>query len=777
MIAPSIFLGQGDPAQLLPQAIALQAQGRLSEAEQLYLRLLGSDFRRFEALYGLGVIRLQQNNFTEAHQLFRQAIKTNKKSADAHHYLGFALTGLKQTEAAIRAFEKALVMRPAFPEAHNNLGHALQVSGRLNEAIVHYKKALRLNPDYAEAHNNLGNALHLLGQSQEALAHYQNALAARPEYAEAHWNLANALRAIGRYDEAIVEYKKSLVIRPSYVEALNGLGNTFQIVERYDDAMAAYEQALAINPAYADAILNIGDVFNSRNQQDEAVNHYTRVLEKNPDNVAALVKRGTALAVLKRRDLAIIDFEKAFSLDPDNIVAFNGLATSAIDLCDWKRTTKLSHEMAAWVAKGNMLEPFTLLGYCSDPSLHLACAKIYARHRGIPAPALWSGTKWRNERIRVAYLAAGFHNHPTAYLTAELLEIHDRSRFEIIAISLGPDDGSDIRARIVRGVDKFIDVRSTTDEEVAKLINDMQVDILVDRSGYTSNARPGIISLRPAPVQVSYIGYPGSLGANWYDYVLADRIVLPFDQQRFYTEKIVHLPDCYLVNDSQRSIAAETPTRREMGLPETGFVFCCFNKINKIAPSMFEIWMQLLRRVDGSVLWLLGDDYTARENLRKEAGARGVDPDRLVFATRVKLDVHLARHRLADLFLDTLPYNAHTTASDALWAGLPMVTCLGGCFSGRVAASLLEAIGLAELIADNLEDYESMALKLAMEPVRLREVREKLKQNRLNYPLFDTQRYRRHIESAYMTMWKHWQEDAAPRSFVVDVQSAGPLMR
>lgn len=765
MIAQSIGLDAA--TDLLQQAATLQAAGRLSEAEQLYLRLLGNDLRRFDVLYGLGVLRLQQNNFNDAEQLFRQAIDANEKSAEAQHYLGFALTGLRQTAAAIDAFKKALAIKPAFPEAHNNLGHALQLMGRTREAIVHYRKALRLNRSYAEAHNNLGNALHLLGRSADSVLHYRNALALRPDYAEAHWNLANALRDIGRYDEAIAEYQKSLVIRPGYVEALTGLGKTFHILDRGDEAIKAYEQVLALNPVHTEAILNIGDIFTSRNQQDRAIDYYRKVLDTDPDNIDALVRRGAAHAALKGHEDAMVDFEKALSLDADNISAFNGLANSAINACDWKRTAILSPQIEAWLTKGNMFEPFILLGYCDDPALHLACAKIYAE-RAVSSPALWTSAVWRSEKIRIAYVAGGFHQHPTAYLTAELLETHDRSRFEVIGISLGPDDGSEIRGRIMRGVDQFIDVRLRRDKEIAKLIHEMKVDILVDRSGYTVNARPGVFAWRPAPIQVNYLGFPGSLGAKWYDYVIADRIVLPFDQQAYYTEKIVRLPACYQGNDSQRAIATETPTRRQMGLPQKGFVFCCFNNVYKVTPAMFEIWMRLLRRVDGSVLWLLAENEAVIRNLRAQAAERGIDPDRLVFAARVKLDVHLARHRLADLFLDTLPCNAHTTASDALWAGLPVVTCLGKCFAGRVAASLLAAIGLPELVALNLDDYEALALNFAVAPNRLHKVRENLMRNRLSCPLFDTERYRRDIESAYVTMWQSWQDGRPPLSFQVE---------
>jgi predicted O-linked N-acetylglucosamine transferase (SPINDLY family) len=282
------------------------------------------------------------------------------------------------------------------------------------------------------------------------------------------------------------------------------------------------------------------------------------------------------------------------------------------------------------------------------------------------------------------------------------------------------------------------------------------------------NARPQILAHRPAPIQVSYIGYPGTLGADFYDYVLADRIVLPLDQQPVYTEKIVHLPDSYLVTDSTMAIADSTPKREELGLPPQAFVFCCFNNNYKINPPIFDIWMRLIRGVEGSVLWLLRDNADAENNLRREANARGIDPERLVFAGRMKLAEHLARHRHADLFLDTLPYNAHTTASDALWTELPLVTCCGEAFAGRVAASLLHAIGLPELVTKSLEDYESLALRLATDPPFLAEIRRKLKQNRLTHPLFDTHRYRRHIEAAYQEMWQIWQRGETPRSFAVE---------
>jgi predicted O-linked N-acetylglucosamine transferase (SPINDLY family) len=371
-------------------------------------------------------------------------------------------------------------------------------------------------------------------------------------------------------------------------------------------------------------------------------------------------------------------------------------------------------------------------------------------------------------RIRLAYLSADFRHHATAYLVAELFELHDRDRFEVIGISFGADDRSEVRARLVRAFDRFHDVSSTSDREVASLMQELEVDIAVDLKGHTEGARLPILAARPAPLQVSYLGYPSTMGADFIDYVVADQVVLPLDQQPFYPEKIVHLPECYQVNDSKRRIASRIPARRELGLPEDAFVFCCFNNNWKINAAMFDIWMRLLRAVDGSVLWLFRSNDLATANLRAEAKARGIDPARLVFAPFLDLPDHLARLKRADLFLDTLPCNAHTTASDSLWAGLPVLTCVGHTFAGRVAASLLNCVGLPELVTNDLDEYEALALRLARDPPLLQSIRRRLEQNRLSAPLFDTDRFRRHIEAAYTTMWEMHRRGESPRSFRVE---------
>jgi protein O-GlcNAc transferase len=759
----------GTPLQRFARAVALHDSGRLSEAEQLYQMVLIGDDRHFDALCRLGLVRLQQLRFGDAEGLLRRAIKLNKRSAEAHQLLGSALTGLGRLEEAVRSYSKAVAIRPRFAEAQNNLGYALQVLGRLDEAFQHYKKAIAARPDYHEAFNNLGNTLHLLDRSDEAIGQYEKAIAIRPDYAEAHWNLGNALRAVERPEDAIASYQRAIAIRPGYYEAYNSLGNAYASLGKFDEAALQYNKALALKPDYFEARLNLGDALGSLGQDEAALAAYDTAVALGPDDVNALTKRGQALWRLNRDAEAITCYEAILNFDPGCDGAFDGLAGGALATCDWLRTAKLWRDVPAHVASGRYFDPFKFLGYSSDPALQLACARKFISDAvPVRVPPLWAGAVWRNEKIKIAYVSCGFHRHPTAYLTAELIEIHDRSRFEIIGVSLSPDDGSEIRARLIRAFDQFHDVRSKTDNEVAQLVHDLRVDIAVDRSGYTTNARPGIFAARPAPIQVNYIGFPGTLGAKFYDYILADATVLPFDRQPFYTERIVHLPNCYLVNDTRRPEAVKSLTRSEAGLPEDGFVFCCFNNTYKFTPPAFDVWMRLLRQVEGSVLWLFCDRKAAEVNLRREAAARGIDPSRLIFAKRVPVEEHLARHRLADLFLDTLIYNAHTTAADALWMGLPVLTCIGQSFAGRVAASLLRAIGMPDLVTNDLEEYEKLALRIARDPALLRDLGQRLQRNRASHPLFDADLYRRNIEAAYVRFWEAWQRGESPASFALD---------
>jgi protein O-GlcNAc transferase len=724
--------------QAIQIAITKHQAGHLEEAEALYLQVLHSDPENFEAQHLLGVLRHQQGKNAEALQLIGAALRMAPQAPVLLSNYGSVLLALKQPEAALSSFDKALAIKPDYAEALNNRGNTLRAMKRFDEALASYDQAIIVKPAYAEALHNRGLVLHDLERYGEALASYDQALMIQPRSVEALNNRGLVLIELKRFADALASYDEALALKPDHAEALNNRGNALAALRRWSEALEAYGKALAIEPNYAEALHNRGNIFQALNQHEQAMSSYREALSQNPDHPHAL----------------------------------SGLASSALYSCEWTSIGTISEQLHTHVAKRrSIIDPFTFLAYCDDPSLLQKCARNWNLHEvpSLPAP-LWHGEVWRNHRIRIGYLSADFREHATSFLTEELFNLHDRNRFEILGVSYGPDDGSSLRARVIKSFDQFYDVRSKSDHEVAILLRDLQVDIVVDLMGYTENSRPGILAFRPAPIQINYLGFPGTMGAEFMDYVIADKIVAPFDQQEFCTERIVHLPDCFQVNNSKRQIAP-APTREQCGLPEHGFVFCCFNNHYKITPQVFDIWMRFLRAVEKSVLWLIRGNTASEKNLRKEAAKRGVDPARIIFAPKIKHEEHLARHPVADLFLDTLPINAGTTASDALWAGLPLVTCTGRSVASRLGSSLLHAIGLPELATSSLEAYEALALKLATEPALLHSMRQKLEENRTSHPLFDTMRFCRHLETAYITMWESWQRGESPRSFRVEPRS------
>ena len=440
------------------------------------------------------------------------------------------------------------------------------------------------------------------------------------------------------------------------------------------------------------------------------------------------------------------------------------LLRTQMTICDWSNYASGVAELRAQLSRGEKAAPpfFVLALLKFSRSAKKGLGNLGGRkvsgsgeHKGIsPLPG--------HRRIRIGYFSADFREHAVAILMAGLFEEHDRSKFEVTAFSLGPDIDDDMRTRLKVAFDKFIDVRAMSDRDVVSLARNFEIDIAVDLNGLTRDARTSIFAMRAAPIQVNYLGYPGTMGADCIDYLIADPVVIPDADQPHYAEKIVYLPNAYQPNDRKRLIADKVFTRSELSLPQEGFVFCCFNNNYKIVPDVFDSWMRILGHVDGSVLWLLKDSDIAARNLKKEARVRGVDPDRLVFAPRMTLPDHLARHRLADLFLDTLPYNAHTTASDALWTGLPVLTQIGEAFAGRVAASLLRAVGLPELVTTTRDAYEALAIELAGNPAKLASIKRKLSDNRLTTPLFDTALFTRHIEAAYTAMYERHRAGLPP---------------
>lgn len=578
----------------------------------------------------------------------------------------------------------------------------------------------------------------------------------------------------GDHARAAELYKSVLCADPQNYDALYFLGFLCGQNRRFDEAQHFVGQAIKLNPT-ADAFLMRGFALQQLDRHEEAVACFNQALALNPLFKEALLDRASSLFRLRRYEDAAADYECLLALDPDFPFARGNLLFSRLHCCDWRSFDEERGAIAAGLAAGKrVIAPFDAKVLALSLEEELRCARIWVADQCPQTAPLWQGELHAHERIRLAYISGDFHAHAAATLTAGLFERHDRRRFETIAISFGPDDGSAMRATLMRGFDRFFDVRAKSDAEIAALMREMEVDIAVDMMGFTEGCRPGILAARAAPLQVSYLGFPGTMGADTIDYVIADRTVIPEEQQASYAEKVIYLPDSFMPADCARAIATRAFTRAELGLPEKGFVFCCFNASYKIAPTMFDIWMRLLLNTGGSVLWLADTNETAKRNLKREAEARGVAGKRLVFAPRLDSAAdHLARLKAADLFLDTLPYNAHATANDALWAGLPLLTCMGEGFAGRVAASLLHAIGVPESIAESPEAYERAALELARDAGALSALRAKLERNRKTHPLFDTALYTRHLEAAYVALWERHRRGLLPDGITVDRAASG----
>jgi predicted O-linked N-acetylglucosamine transferase (SPINDLY family) len=616
-----------------------------------------------------------------------------------------------------------------------------------------------------------GLALHRRGAVVEAAARYAEVLRVEPGNADALYYLGMMSCQDGHFADGAEYARQSLACEPYHARAHVLLGRALDALGQQDEALTNFDRAVELAPDLAQAHGHRADLLSELGRNEEAVESYDRALALAPDVVEDRLSRGVTLIALSRYEEAVASFDRVLALKPDFPQAHLLYAPRLLlklRVCDWSNLDGEDAQLLAMIkAQRAISVPFATLMIPATAAEQLQCARQYVQDQ--PAfPSIWRGERYSHDRIRVAYLSADFREHATAYLTAGLFEQHDKSRFEITAISLGQNDSSPMRRRLEAAFEHFIDVQGKSDQEVADLIRRLETDIVVDLMGFSKDNRLNVLARRPAPIQLNYLGYPGTLGADYIDYIFADPTVIPEDQGMFYAEQVVRLPATYQINDSKRYVAPIAPERHECGLPERAFVFCCFNNTQKLNPEMFGIWMRLLRAKEDSALWLLEGSPLASANLRAAAAERGVSPQRLVFAPKVSVADHLARQRRADLFLDTLPCNAHTTASDALWVGLPVVTCLGETFAGRVAGSLLKAIGLDELVAPSLQEYEALALKLAQDQAYLAAIKDKLARNRDTSILFDTKRATRHIESAYLTMVDILRRDESPRSFAVE---------
>ena len=700
---------------------------------------------------------------------YDQAIALKPDYANALCNRGVVLQRLNRLEAALDSFDRTIIYNPGDYLAHYNRAAVLLALRRPEEALAGYDRAIEIKPDYLEAYCNRGNVLAELGRQEAALASYDRGIEINPGFAAAYFSRGTLLGKHRQRQAALDDLSRAIALKSDFAEAYCVRGNLLLESKRNEDALASYEEAIRCRGDYDEAFANRGNALQELQRHEEAIASYDRAIALNSDLAEAFQGRGTSQHRLWRFEAAIASYSRAVTLNPNLKYLLGMKQLVQMQVCDWSGFTEGLERLAERLQAGMPATlPFAMLAMVDSPLLHRLAAKIWVREECCPDDALGAvPARPRGEKIRIGYFSSDFRNHPVALLTAELFGTHDRAAFDITAFAFGPEAHDAVRQRLEHGFDRFIDVRDQSDADVASLSRRLGMDIAVDLGGYTEYSRPRIFALRAAPVQMSYLGYLGTLGANYMDYLLADPTIIPAEFRDHYAEKIIYLPS-YQVNDSKRRVSDRKFTREELGLPERSFVFACFNANYKITPTTFAAWMRILQRVEDSVLFLNADNPVARRNLLEHAQAAGIDARRLVFAERIAVEDYLARFRVMDLFLDTLPYNAGTTASDALWMGLPVLTCLGKAFAGRVAASLLSALDLPELITTTAAEYEDLAVSLATDPALLEGVRQRLARNRASARLFDTVRFTRSLEAAFVQAHERYQTGRPPEHIYIE---------
>ncbi len=788
------------------EAVQHLEAGRLKQSEEAHRRVLARAPRHAPSLHNLGLIAFRTDAPDRGVDYLRRSLEIDPRAPTAWQNLALMLADQRRLDEAIEACRHGLALAPKDAKANAVLGHLLEAVRRTDEAADAYERSLAESPNQPKVLVKLGELRLRSGRAADAAALCQRALSLDPESAAAgaleqrilaatgkleaaeariaartgdpavqarlYDELASFLRARRLFREAIPIQRRAVSCVPEKAEYHFNLAATLDGAAEDLAALAAYQAGLAIAPDDAVAYKNVGSLLRKMGKYAGAITAYEHAAKLDPRLADAHYNLATTCKLVGRFEEACAAFARAIEAAPEALTHRFELNDVRRTICDWhglEDEERRCLELMRTTTRGGVA-PFLLISMPSTRADQLVCARRFAALKAAPEEMRFRSDPQRREsarRIRIGYLSSDFLTHATAMLLVEVLERSDRDRFEVFGYCYSEDDGSDLRRRIIDAFDHFTVVKSMTDREAAQRIHDDGIDILVDLKGYTRGARTEIMGFRPAPIQVNYLGYPGTMGADFIDYVLADSTIAPMEHQEHYAERIVHLPNCYQPNDRRRPISDEPMTRADFGLPEGAFVFCSFNNTYKITAPVFDVWMRLLARVPRAVLWILASDEGCRSNLRERAEERGIDPARLVFASKMPIEQHLARHRLADLFLDTLPCNAHTTASDALWAGLPVLTCLGETFSGRVAASLLAAMNLPELIAESLDDYERIALALTEDRSRLETIRGKIAAGRETSPLFDTARYTRNLERAYETMVDIMKHGEAPRPFTV----------
>ena len=759
-----------DPLEtLFMQALGLQQSGQILAAQALYRKLLTIQPDHFDATHYLGICAAQNGKFEQAIELLGRAVRINNTSAQAFHNLGLAQYDLKQYEDALLSFNNALKLRADYADAYANCGNTYKALNKYSEALEHYARALTFNPELANAYLNCGLILFEIKRFETALNQFQHLLALKPNDAEAHLHYGNTLVSLHRHQEAFQHFDQAIRLNPQFAEAWLNKGNVLKTLKHLDEALNCYKQAIAIHPEFDEAFNNYGLALQEQNRAAAALAYFQRAIALKPEFADSHRNSGLLLADQDQHVAALDHFEQAHAINPhlDYLPGYRLAAKN--QLCDWRQRQEDFAKLTASIRNGGKaVAPQILLAISDNPLLQKQVAVRWINDK---YPAALTPPPARHpihDKIRLGYFSADFGPHPVAYLTADLFENHDRNRFELYGFSSGPETQSAIRTRVKNGFDQFIDIRLMSAEAVLKQCRELEIDIAIDLGGHTRGSLNSLFSQRLAPVQVNYLGYPGTIGAGYMDYIIADHTVIPAANSGHFAEKVIRLPNSYMVNAASRPPAEPLLSRSQLGLPENATVFCCFNNSYKITPELFACWLTILSSVDNSVLWLSEDNPVAAANLRGLAQQRGVSSDRLIFASRLPdFKQRLARYTQADLFLDTLPYNAHATAGDALWAGLPVLTSMGESFASRVAASQLQAIGLPELITTSLQDYQQQAIALALQPQKLTELKNRLAANRHTSALFNIHAYRQHIETAFTEMYRRHLEHLPPEEFTV----------
>jgi protein O-GlcNAc transferase len=729
------------------------------------------------ALFGMAVTLLSLRRHREALTTFDEVLRRRPDDFEALMLRGRVQFELADLPGALGSYDRAAALDPRNADVLCNRGAVLLLMQRTDEAFWSLDAALAAAPNHAEAHHRRGQALIIRGEPEEALRAFERAQGARPEYLDAIIGCGEVLRELKRPTEALRGFERARKLDANSAAAHRGVGDALLDLGRPAEALAAYEAALVLGMQRAQTLVSLGNALRALGRYPEAIAAYDESLGLDPLNAGTMSDRAHALLLSGERcGEALAGLTRALEANPQLPFVPGRLRYAQMRIADWSVRVPVSSPDAILrsVRDGAAAcAPFAFLSISDDAAAQLRCAQTFTRQQVGTSRFERPRPSYRHERVRVAYVSADLREHAVSYLLAGVLEHHDRRRFEISAIALCPSRESPIGERVRAAFERFVDVSAMNDREIVELMRGLEIDIAVDLTGYTLGGRQRILAAGVAPVQVSYLGYPGTMGASFMDYLIADDFVVPADRRSHYAEAIAYLPECFQANDDRRVISERRFTRPDQGLPETALVLCCMNTTHKINPAMFDLWMRLLNHMPHTVLWLFSHEREVQDHLRREAANRGINPDRIVFAEQLPYAEHLARLQLADLFLDTLPFNAGTTASDALWAGVPLLTCAGDAFAARMAGSLLRAIGLPQLVTSSLAQYEALAMQLAQSPGVLAELRVRLAANRRSAPLFDTARFTTHLEAAYLEMWRRNERGEAPATFNVS-QAATP---